>query len=64
MTQPVYRNTNFKKRDYDCTNIVACQPIDGGAAIIRDGYEPCDASILVGLTPLWIERGVRYFGHL
>jgi hypothetical protein len=64
MEQPVYRNTAFKKRDYDCTYIVACQPIDGGTAIIPKGYEPADSSILIGLTPLWIQGGVRYFGYL
>ena len=34
MNQPVYRNREFKKRDYECTQIVASQPIDSGTAII------------------------------
>ena len=64
MDQPVYRNRAFKKRDPDCTNIVACQPIDSGTAIIPDGYDPAPESILIGLTPLWIQGGTRYFGYL
>jgi hypothetical protein len=64
MEQPVYRNTAFKKRDCECTNIVACQPIDGGTAIVPEGYEPADSSILIGLTPLWIQGGTRYFGYV
>ena len=64
MEQPVYRNRKFKKRDYECTQIVACQPIDSGTAIIPEGYDPCPSDILVGLTPLWIQGGVRYYGYL
>lgn len=64
MEQPVYRNREFKKRDYECTQIVACQPIDSGTAIIPEGYDPCPSDILVGLTPLWIQGGVRYYGYL
>ena len=64
MEQPVYRNREFKKRDYECTQIVACQPIDSGTAIIPKGYDPAPASILVGLTHLWTQGGTRYFGYL
>ena len=64
MAQPVYRNTAFKKRDYECTQIVACQPVDSGTAIIPEGYEPAPESILIGLTTLWTQGGTRYFGYL
>ena len=64
MEQPVYLNRAFKKRDYECTQIVACQPLDSGTAIIPEGYDPAPASILIGLTPLWTQGGVRYFGYL
>ena len=64
MEQPVYRNRKFKRRDYECINVVACQPIDSGMAIIPEGYDPCPSDILVGLTPLWIQGGVRYYGYL
>lgn len=63
----VFKNTHFTKRNYECTNVVACE-------LIRDalqpnpkapeGYEACDPEILSGLTSLWIEAGVRYYGHM
>ena len=64
MKQQVYKNKRFKKRDYDATNIVACQPIDGGTAFISEDYEPAPDSILDGLTKLWIQGGVQYYGYL
>ena len=48
------------KRDYECTNVIACQAAQAPDA----NWLPCDESILNGLTQLYIERGVRYFGHL
>ena len=64
LKQPIYRNRAYKKRNYELTNIVACQPIDGGTAIIPPGYDHAPESTLSGLTPLWIEGGVRYWGYM
>jgi len=58
-----FRNANFDgKRNYNCTNIVACQ---GGAA--PDGvWVECGPEIIaeMKLSPLWIQGGVRFFGWL
>lgn len=55
-----YKNKNFTKRNYECTNVIACQ----GEQAPNENYVLTDDSILKGLTPLWIENNVRYFGHL
>ena len=62
----VYRNTRFTKRNYECTNVVACEILDAYAKV-PDGYEPADAKFKAyvrNLTPLWIESGVRFYGYL
>ena len=48
------------KRNYECTNVIACR---AESAPTADWIE-CDDTILTGLTKLWIERGVQYYGHL
>lgn len=55
-----YRNKNHTKRDYETTNVVACvsESAPGPA------WELADATILDGLTQLWIQAGVRYYGYL
>lgn len=58
-----FKNTKWNgKRDYECTNVVACvaeqTPKDGME------WEPVDESFLFGKTQLWIQAGVRYYGWL
>lgn len=56
----VYRNTAHDgKRNYECTNVVACVADEPPA-----GYVLADESLLIGKTQLWIEGGIRYFGWL
>jgi hypothetical protein len=55
-----YRNKKFTARDYECTNVVACVADAAPAA----NWEPTDASILTGLTKLYTQAGVTYYGHL
>jgi hypothetical protein len=55
-----YRNTKFVKRDYECTNIVACVAESAPAS----HWEQADASIISGLTKLYTQNGVAYYGHL
>lgn len=55
-----YRNTKFTTRNYDCTNVVACVADSAPAA----HWEVCDDSILCGLTKLYLQAGVAYYGHL
>ena len=55
-----YRNTRFTARDYECTNVVACVADAAPAAF----WQPADESILSGLTKLYVEAGVTYYGYL
>lgn len=55
-----YRNANYTTRNYECTNVVACQ----SESHPGENWVECDESVLVGLTQLEIVGGVRYFGHL
>jgi hypothetical protein len=62
----IYRNTRFTERNYECTNVVACELVDAGARI-PEGYEVANDAFRAyarNLTPLWIEAGVRYYGYL
>ena len=59
----VYKNLNFKQRNYECTNVVAATEVDEDAKI-PSFYVPAESSILKGLTPLWIEGGIQYWGWL
>jgi hypothetical protein len=56
-----YRNTKFVNRDYECTNIVACL---AESKPDQEHWEPCEHTIFVGLTRLWTERGVHYYGFM
>ena len=55
-----FKNIHFVKRDYECTNLVACV----GESAPDANWVECDPSVLDGLNQLWIERSVRYFGYL
>lgn len=58
-----YRNRNFTKRDYERANIVAC--VADAAPVTSDNrWEVASDDALKGLTQLYIENGVRYFGYL
>jgi hypothetical protein len=56
----VFRNKSHAGCASPCTNIVACQ----GAIAPGPQWEESSAKILVGLTQLWIQNGVRYWGYL
>lgn len=53
-------NTKFTKRNYECTNIVACVATEAPAA----HWQECDAGKISGLMQIEIVRGVRYFGWM
>jgi len=57
----VYKNKNFTKRDYECTNVVACMAEKNPN---EQHYTKGSDADLNGLTQLWIEGGVRYYGYL
>lgn len=55
-----FRNTKFIKRNYECSNVAACQ------AEVSPGpqWEECDESLIANMQKLWITGDVRYFGWL
>lgn len=55
-----FKNKLFTKRDYECTNIVACVAEQAPS----EHFVPADESVLNGLTKLGIERDVAYYGYL
>ena len=55
-----FRNTLFTKRNYECTNIVACKAEKAPG----DNWVECDESFLANLTQLWIQGGVAFFGYM
>ena len=56
----VYRNTKFTKRDYECSNVVACE----AESAPGPQWELSDVSAVRGLGHLWTVAGVRYWGWL
>ena len=55
-----FRNTAWTHRNYECTNLVACQ------ATVAPGpkWIETDSSILDGLTKLHSQAGATFFGYL
>ena len=59
-----FKNKNWTRRNYECTNKVAC------VAVVApdENWTPADASILDGLTKLYIEGlgadSVAFYGYL
>lgn len=58
-----YRNRYFVKRDYECTNLVACVAETAPQTPDNQWIEDDDC-ILEGLTQLYIQNGVRFYGWL
>jgi hypothetical protein len=61
----VYKNVNFKKRDYNCTNVVAVEILVDGKTPpgFYDNYGPEEVD-LNKLTALYVQDGVKYWGYL
>lgn len=55
-----YRNKNFTKRDYECTNVVACI----AESAPNDNYIECDESFISNMQMLYAQNGVTYYGWL
>lgn len=55
-----FKNARFIKRDYECTNVVACVAESAPSA----DWVACDESVLRGLTRLHTIAGVVYYGHM
>ncbi|MCK5610471.1 hypothetical protein KAR91_51840 [Candidatus Pacearchaeota archaeon] len=61
----IYLNKNFKKRDYEATNIVACETL-GEELPNMDHYRRAihGLALIEKLSPLYIENNIRYYGYL
>jgi len=55
-----FKNKNFTKRDYECTNIVACV----AETAPNDNWIESDPSILEHLAKLHTENGVQFYGYM
>lgn len=55
-----FKNINWKNRDYECTNLVAC------VAEVAPGvnWVECGADVIQPLAHLYSQRGVQYWGYL
>lgn len=64
-----WRNTNFTKRNYECTNVVFATTNEGGSPQ-GNGWEDCgehmpdDLANLPHCQMLYAQSGVRYYGYL
>lgn len=58
----IYRNANYVQRNYECTNIVAC--VTTSAPSTGANWVEADESVLQGLTKLWREGDVTFWGYL
>lgn len=56
-----FRDRHFTKRNYECTNVVACQAEE--APETSDDRWVASEDALRGLDYLWTERGVSYYGY-
>lgn len=56
----IWKNANFTKRDYDCTNIVAAM----GNKPVNGNWIEGNSSDLSKLTMLYIQDGTEYYGYL
>ena len=60
----VFRNKNWTKRDYECSNVAACIAFSAPTP----AYIECEPSFISNMQQLWIEtvNGVdcRFYGWL
>ena len=57
----IYMNKNFKTRDYEATNIVACKAYPG---TLDNNWIETTKEILVNLNRLFIEGEKEFYGFL
>jgi hypothetical protein len=61
----VYINKNYTKRDYEATNIVACETLGDELPDMNNYRKSIYGDILLAkLTPLYIQADIRYYGYL
>lgn len=62
-----FRNANFTKRNYECTNVVCCQAPsiqDAKEASPNANWIECGAEEVAKLQALWRQGSVKFFGWL
>jgi hypothetical protein len=55
-----FKNKNFTKRNYECTNVVFCI----AEVAPNENWIETSEAMPEGMDQLWIENGVRYFGWM
>ena len=57
-----FKNKNFTKRDYECTNVVFCQ----SEIAPNENWIECDESEIQEMkcNQLYTQAGVKYYGYL
>ena len=55
-----FKNRNYTKRDYECTNIVCCE----SETAPNDNWIECDKSELTKLSRLHREGETIYYGYM
>lgn len=60
----IFKNKGFVRRDYECTNIVYCEAevAPGGDGV--DWQQIESNKFEAGITHLYTENNVRYYGYL
>ena len=56
-----FKNANYTKRNYECSNVIACV---GPQAPATGSWVESTDSILTGLTRLWTVGDVTFYGFL
>lgn len=55
-----FKNKNFVKRDYECTNVVACV----AESAPNENYIDAPEFDISDLTHIYSQNGVKYYGFL
>ena len=58
-----FKNAKFQTRDSETTNIVCCKS-ESKPTFGNQEWIECDESELEGLTQLYMQAGVRFFGYM
>lgn len=57
-----FRNKNYTKRDYECTNVALCQAEERPSHYWEEANE--EDILKAKCEPLFRQGGIRYFGYL
>lgn len=60
----IFKNKNFKKRDYECTNVVYAITDGDETPNIKGEWEPVNFVSEQNVKQLWVEGNSTIFGYL